>query len=217
MQNKFINWAKEEMGEDFLVSKEGYGDQSTVYRLDAQTGSYFLKIGSSLINEKLRLEWLEEKLPVPRVIGFTNIGDKDALLMTAIKGRNLAELKKEWPVEKVVKKLVEVLKSFHSTGTTDCPFGAHDPEMVLIHGDACLPNFIFHNGEFSGYIDLGDMQVGSLELDLSAAIWSLQYNFGPGYGLSFLQQYGIDDATEKQVERLRLKYEDMQQKWGLSA
>jgi kanamycin kinase len=217
MQNKFTDWAKKEIGEDLLVSKEGYGDQNIVYQLDAPTGSYFLKIGLNLIDEKLRLEWLKDKLPIPRVIGFTSIGEKDALLMTAIKGRNLAELKKEWPVEKVLKELAEVLQRFHSTNTGGCPFGAHDPEMVLIHGDACLPNFIFYNGKFSGYIDLGDMHVGNVELDLSAAIWSLQYNLGPGYGLSFLQQYGIKDATEELVERLRLKYEDMEEKWGHSA
>ena len=78
---------------------------------------------------------------------------------------------------------------------------------VLVHGDACLPNFLFHGDELSGYINVGDLAVGEPEVDLVAAVWSLQYNLGPGYGLAFLREYGVSDADEKRVEALRQKYE----------
>ena len=46
------------------------------------------------------------------------------------------------------------------------------------------------------------MGVGDVEVDLSAAVWSLQYNLGP-VRLGFLKAYGRPDATEHDVERLR--------------
>ena len=94
--------------------------------------------------ERERLEWLDGKLPVPKVIGFTHIGDDDGLLLSAIPGNNLAELKKEWPAEKVVDALVVALHRFHDIDISDCPFGSPDDGSVLVHGDACLPNFIFN-------------------------------------------------------------------------
>ena len=78
-----------------------------------------------------------------------------------------------------------------------------------------MPNFIFQDDNFSGYIDLGNLTIGSLEVDFSAAIWSLQYNLGPGYGMMFLKKYGVNNITDELVEKLRLQYEDMQEKWGL--
>ncbi|MDP3957348.1 MAG: phosphotransferase [bacterium] len=160
--------------------------------------------------ERERLEWLNGELPTPKVVGFTKIDDKDALLLSAIEGKNLAALCKEWSPEKVVDKLAEAVQQFHATDPQDCPFGTFEAGRVLVHGDACLPNFIFHGDNFSGYIDLGDLRVANTEVDLCAAVWSLQYNLGAGYGGMFLKKYGRENVTDELVERLRLKYEDMQ-------
>ena len=214
-EQKFINWAKEQLSGVVDVVKEDYGDQGKVFKLHAASGNYFLKIGTGLEKERERLEWLNAKLPVPKVIGFTKIDDKDVLLLSAIEGKNLAALSKEWPPEKVVDKLVQALHQFHAVDAKNCPFGKFEVGKVLVHGDACLPNFIFQDDNFSGYIDLGDLMVADPEIDFSAAIWSLQYNLDVGYGLVFLEKYGVKNATEEMVEKLRLKYEDMQQKWGL--
>ena len=214
-EQKFINWAKEQLHGVADVVKEDYGDQSKVFKLHAASGNYFLKIGTGLEKEHDRLEWLNSKLPVPKVIGFTKIDDKDGLLLSAIEGKNLAALSKEWPPEKVVEKLTEVLLKFHAVDAKNCPFGKFESGKVLIHGDACLPNFIFQDNNFSGYIDLGDLMVANPDVDFSAVIWSLQYNLGAGYGGMFLKKYGVQNVTDELVEKLRLKYEDMQQKWGL--
>lgn len=215
MEQPFTQWAQAQLGGDAVVTKEPHGDQSTVYNLVGSSGSYFLKIAPDLKKERDRLAWLDGKLPVPKVIGFTHIKDNDALLLSAVEGVNLAKLKKEWPVNKVISKLAEALRKFHATSTIGCPFGHSGPGKVLVHGDACLPNFIFKGDTFSGYIDLGDMSVDLPEVDFAAAIWSLQYNLGPGYGLEFLKEYGVKNATEEMAERLRLRYEDTQKEWGL--
>jgi len=215
IEQKFINWAKEQLNGVADVVKEDYGDQSKVFKLHAANGNYFLKIGAGLEKERERLEWLQGKLPVPKVVGFTKIDDKGTLLLSAIEGKNLAALSKEWPPEKVVEKLAKVLLKFHATDAKNCPFGKFESGKVLIHGDACLPNFIFQDDNFSGYIDLGDLMVANREVDFSAAIWSLQYNLGSGYGGMFLENYGVENVTDEMVEKLRLKYEDMQKEWGL--
>lgn len=215
IEQKFIDWAKEQLDGVADVIKENYGDQSKVFKLHAASGNYFLKIGTGLEKERERLEWLNNKLPVPKVIGFTKIDDKDALILSAVEGKNLAALSKEWSPEKVVEKLAEVLLQFHAVDAKNCPFGKFESGKVLIHGDACLSNFIFQDDNFSGYIDLGDLMVADPDVDFSAAIWSLQYNLGSGYGGMFLEKCGVENVTEEMIEKLRLKYEDMQKEWGL--
>jgi aminoglycoside phosphotransferase len=214
-EQKFIDWAKEQLHEVVDVVKEDYGDQSKVFKLHAKDGNYFLKVGTKLEKERDRLEWLQEKLPIPKVVGFKSMDNNSALLLSAVEGKNLAALAKEWPPEKVVDKLVEALKQFHAVDVKNCPFGNFEEGRVLVHGDACLPNFIFQGDNFSGYIDLGDLMVADKKVDFSAAIWSLQYNLGAGYGGMFLKKYGIENVSDEMVEKLRLQYEDMQKDWGL--
>lgn len=212
---KIINWAKEQIPEDVTVSKETHGDRSDVFILSTPDKKYFLKVGNDLKKEYDRLLWLDGRLPVPKAIAFKVMDNHEALLLSGVKGKNLKVLSKEWPPEKVVAKIVEAIQKFHNTDLADCPFGTVKNGDVLIHGDASLPNFIFEGDTFSGYIDLGDVTVGNKETDFAAAIWSLQYNLGKGYGKIFLERFGITDVTEEVVETLRLKYEDMQEAWGL--
>ena len=205
MFEQFINWAEKKLGGNLIVTKEAYGDQSNVFNLCTPNTSYFLKIGVSLEKELERLKWLKGKLPVPDVIDFVKIGKKDALLLTTIKGNNLAVLRKKWSAEKVADRLAEVLRQFHAVDIKNCPFGVFELNSVLVHGDACLPNFIFEEDIFSGYIDLGDMMVGKPEVDFAAAIWSLQYNLGHGYGARFLKKYGIKKNQHKIIFYCRWK------------
>jgi len=66
---------------------------------------------------------------------------------------------------------------------------------------------MFHDdGTLGGFVDLGEMGVGDIEVDLSAAVWSLQYNVGPGHGLAFLRAYGRTSATSDDVGRLWAMY-----------
>jgi aminoglycoside phosphotransferase len=212
----FKSWAKDLLQESVELSKESHGDESTVYKVAAGADNYFLKIkeGSSFLKERERLLWFADKIPVPKVIGYTEESGKGAILLSAIEGKNLAVLAKKWPKETVIDKLVEALHAFHSISMDVWPFDAPSPGRVLVHGDACLPNFIFQDEIFSGYIDLGAARLAEVEVDLAAAIWSLQYNLGPGYGLSFLNKYGYPNPTEEVVERLRLEYEDYQRAQG---
>jgi aminoglycoside phosphotransferase len=212
----FIIWAEKQLGTPVIASKAPHGDEGVVYRLETVRDIFFLKIASKLINERDRLLWLAGRLPVPQVIDFTHIKDNDALLLSAIEGSDLRTLAKIWEPNQVIDSLVDTLHRFHATDSKDCPFGSMGLNKVLVHGDACLSNFIFNGNSFSGYIDLGALRIDNPEVDLAAAVWSLQYNLGPGYGALFLRKYGIKEGTEELAERLKLQYEYYQKEQGFS-
>jgi kanamycin kinase len=208
IESSALQWAKSILGDNLELRKEMSSDKNSVYEIITSSQRYFLKIGPNLEKENEKLHWLKGKLPTPNVIAFTKHADTEALIMTAVEGTNLAYLAKEWGAEKVVNKLAEALLAFHSTDISSYPLSQPSKADVLVHGDACLPNFIYKGEKLSGYIDLGDLQVGDREIDLAAAVWTLQYNFGPGYGVKFLETYGIHNPTPELAEKLRMVYEN---------
>jgi aminoglycoside phosphotransferase len=201
----YIRWAAERLNVPDSISRKVWSSQnSTVYEI----ASWFLKIGGSLAPECERLRWLRGRLPVPEVVEFTTLDGKDVLVTTAVAGAHLSALKRRLPAENIVEMLASALCAFHAADASECPFKASMPGNVLVHGDACLPNIVFRDdGALSGFIDLGDMGAGDAEVDLSAAVWSLQYNLGPGHGLEFLRAYGLTAASHDDVDRLRTMYE----------
>ena len=74
---------------------------------------------------------------------------------------------------------------------------------ALIHGDACLPNFILKDAAtFSCFIDVGLAGLSDRHLDLYWVIWSLTYNLSdPQYAELFLDYYGRKDIN---IDKLRL-------------
>jgi len=143
---------------------------------------------------------------VPEAVAFAGIDGKDALLTTRVPGTNLARLAKRLSAGDVTMMLACALRLFHAADAKGCPFTGDTSGGILVHGDACLPNVMFRDGSLSGFVDLGEMGVGDKEVDLAAAVWSLQYNLGPGHGLNFLRAYGLPHPTERDVDRLWALY-----------
>jgi aminoglycoside phosphotransferase len=189
------------------VKRARSGDNSAVFEITAGNARWFLKVGDRLGRECARLRWLAGRLPVPPVVGFEQFGAADALLTVALPGTNLARQAKSQPPARTVEMLAAALRHFHSISAENCPFEANIPGESLVHGDACLPNVMIENGAPTGYVDLGDMGAGDVEIDLAAAVWSLQYNLGPGFGRRFLAAYGRPEPTDRDVDRLRAMYE----------
>jgi aminoglycoside phosphotransferase len=54
---------------------------------------------------------------------------------------------------------------------------------------------------------VGDLGRGEPEIDLAAAIWSLDYNLGPGCSGPFLREYGWPEPDDGTIESLRRSYE----------
>lgn len=99
-----------------------------IFHLQAEK-SLYLKINSrasefSLSQEKLRLEWLKNRLPVPEVVRFAEDETREFLLLSEISGIPAIDdsLKKDAP--RVIEQLTNGLKMIHALPLENCPFDA---------------------------------------------------------------------------------------------
>jgi len=103
---------------------------SKVFRLEAANkNSLYLKTsprvpGFSLLQEKRKLEWLDNQLPVPKVLQFAEDENADFLLLSEISGLPASDDSLKKDVSRVIEQLAAGLKTIHSLSTADCPFNA---------------------------------------------------------------------------------------------
>ncbi len=76
-----------------------------------------------------------------------------------------------------------------------------EEELVLSHGDFCLPNIFFANKKVSGYLDLGRTGVADKWQDIALCYRSLLHNFDGKYNGK--QYQGFD--TQMLFDRLGIK------------
>ncbi|GHF51908.1 kanamycin kinase/aminoglycoside 3'-phosphotransferase-2 [Deinococcus metalli] len=63
-------------------------------------------------------------------------------------------------------------------------------DLVVTHGDACLPNFILNGGLIEGVIDVGRAGIADRHADLALAWHSARFNLGAEWGERLLDAYG---------------------------
>ncbi len=74
-------------------------------------------------------------------------------------------------------------------------------DLVLIHGDYCLPNVVIADWALSGFIDLGRCGVADRYHDLAQAARSIARNLGSAWVAPFFTAYGIG-----QPDAAKLRY-----------
>lgn len=77
-------------------------------------------------------------------------------------------------------------------------------DLVVTHGDACLPNVMAAEGRFSGFVDCGRLGVADRHQDLALACWSIRYNIGETWIEPFLERYGLPEAEPAKLSWYRL-------------
>ncbi len=73
-------------------------------------------------------------------------------------------------------------------------------DLVLTHGDFCLPNILIKNNKLSGIIDLIDCRICDRAYDIYYALWSLNYNKMNRFKEDFLVSYSIDKIPSKTIK-----------------
>jgi kanamycin kinase len=191
--------------------------QVTTWRLVAPDDEVrYLKVSqlgqrASLADEHERMRWAAAWLPVPRVIEHGTDGYDEWLLTAGLPGVNAVDDALRVQPARLVRLLAEGLRRFHTLPVGECPFGGRSAldrrppggeDLVVCHGDYCLPNVLIDDWRLSGFVDLGELGVADRWADLTVATWSVTRNLGPGWEQPFLAAYGIvPDAAKRDFYR----------------
>ena len=178
----------------------------TVWRLEDESGAVYIKRAADLADERARMDWLAGRVPVPEVIDLLHVEGSDWLLTRGLRGVPLSDRSLGWKPSRIARLFGEILRDLHATDAEGCPFGEAKTGHVLTHGDYCLPNVLVEDGRLSGFVDLGLAGLADSRVDLAAGVWTLDYNFGHGYGREFLDAYGEAPISDQAIERLRRLY-----------
>lgn len=196
-----LAWAESKLGAPLREYEVAYEHQGRrTLRLVTANRVAFLKLAPDADREQERLTWLGTRLRAPRVVASM----QGRLLTEALPGVDLTHDRFTARPNELVETLARGLQDLHALDSKACPFGAGPS---VIHGDACLPNFVVDSSGTIGYVDVGGLGRGAPTVDLSAAVWSLAHNLGPSWGRALLHAYGWDAHDHATVDALCARYE----------
>jgi kanamycin kinase len=177
-----------------------------------------------LERERVRLEWLSDRHPAPRVLASGADDEAQWLLTAAVPGGTAVGDRWRARRPEAIRAIASGLRALHAiaidgfpahwtsevwVGRAPASLGPRPAldDVVLVHGDACAPNTLISTaGEWTGNVDFGDLAVGDRWADLAVASLSLDWNFGEGHQDELLDAYGIA-ADQERIRYYRALWE----------
>lgn len=204
-----------------------YETVAKIYRLEADDVLY-LKIieGQESLNlerESKILQWIDGRLPVPKILHYSYLDGVEYQLTSEIKGTPTYKVQ-EYEREKAVIAMGEAMKQIHSLDPSGCPIDNRienrfkriieegnsleelgdrpEENLIFAHGDLCLPNILVENDQLSGIIDWDCAGLSDAYIDIAACTWSIGFNYSEKEAKEkwiplFLETYGLDLDEEK--------------------
>lgn len=77
-------------------------------------------------------------------------------------------------------------------------------DLVVTHGDACLPNFMLDADEFAGFVDCARIGRADRYQDVALACRSIEGDLGARWVEPFLHHYGLDTVDRDRLAFYRL-------------
>jgi aminoglycoside phosphotransferase len=122
--------------------------EAKVFHLTAKNKtSLYLKIEPhrskfSLFDEKRRLDWLKDRIPVPEALLFAEDEANSYLLLTEIRGVPAIDDSLKTDVPRVVEQLVEGLKMIHALPLETCPFDTQFEDKIEMARERTLKGLV---------------------------------------------------------------------------
>jgi len=70
-------------------------------------------------------------------------------------------------------------------------------DLVVAHGDYCLPNVVLDGDRVAGFVDVGRAGVSDRYRDLALAARSIEYNIGREWVAPFFAAYGVEPDSRR--------------------
>ena len=119
-----------------------------VFRLTAENKrTLYLKIDSgasnrSLLQEKLRLTWLKNRLSVPEVLLFAEDENREYLLLSEISGVPASDDSLKIDISQIIEQLTDGLKMIHNLPIENCPFRMRLDFKIELARERMLKNLV---------------------------------------------------------------------------
>jgi kanamycin kinase len=202
-----------------------YETAAKIYKLESDDILYLKLIEGqptrTLEQESMILEWIDERVPTPKLLFYGYMEGIEFQLTTEIKGTPIYKVQAHERME-AVKVLGETLWMIHSLDPSGCPIDnrvenklakiddasvlgeAPDERLVFTHGDYCLPNIIIENDVLSGVIDWDYGGLADPYVDFVSCTWSIAHNFGEKDAKHkwiplFFESYGLYEVNEEKL------------------
>jgi aminoglycoside phosphotransferase len=132
------NWRQNHIGfsETMVFHLEAKNKKPLYLKIDPRSSKF------SLLQEKLRLDWLKNKLPVPEVLMFAEDENNEYLLLSEISGVPAIDDSLKNNIPHIIEQLVNGLKMIHQLPIEKCPFDTQLDDKIEVARERMMKGLV---------------------------------------------------------------------------